>query len=473
MKYAIAAGHQATTQTAEEILKAGGNAYDACVASFFTACVAEPAMASLGAGCLIVHKTQQGGFKFVDGFCDTPSRKLQEHNLIPIEVRFDDEVEFYYGGKDSVAIPGVVKSLFHLIEKYGSIPMRELVQPAMRLANEGIELNEFERYDLQLLSNVFQIHPLHKEMFFVDGEIKPVGAKIGLPGFSDCLDFLSREGERAFYEGEILDDLFKEVAESSLSKNDFESFRIFEKDALSYPFKNGVAYLPNIPSKGGYILAALLNEEVEGDFLKRNYEVRHCDADLERLKKYSGIAPRTNNDIPSRSGTSHLNIVDRNDNMISMSFSIGEGSGVVIGSTGIHMNNMLGEPSLLPKGLHSWIPNTRLTSMMTPTMVKHDQGILILGSGGADRIPYMLAQTIENRLNKNLPLAESVERGRFNITNDTLHSERDLENTLTLPMKVWENKSLYFGGVHAVEKNGMELNALGDFRRHGHAIVGD
>ena len=99
-----------------------------------------------------------------------------------------------------------------------------------------------------------------------------------------------------------------------------------------------------------------------------------------------------------RGSTSHLNVVDHAGNAVALTTTIGEGSGYYIPGTMIHMNNMLGEPYLLPSGLHSWIPDKRLSSMMAPAITVNEKGYpkLVMGTGGAGRIPFMLSQVWYN-----------------------------------------------------------------------------
>ena len=136
---------------------------------------------------------------------------------------------------------------------------------------------------------------------------------------------------------------------------------------------------------------------------------------------------------------------------------------------------MLGEIYLLPSGPHSWKPDSRLHSMMTPTLVTnaHNQLIFAGGSGGASRIPYAIGQVIRNLLDKKMNLYDSIHKGRFHFQGNVyqVEFESDKWDQFKDQTKFWERQSLYFGGVNAVHYNGQDFVAVSDKRRMGSAVV--
>ena len=167
--------------------------------------------------------------------------------------------------------------------------------------------------------------------------------------------------------------------------------------------------------------------------------------------------------------------MDAEGNAVALTFSIGEGSGVFIEGTDIHMNNMLGEPALLPSGIGSWVPNRRLASMMTPTILTDPTGLrFLLGTGGAERIPVMLALVIHYLMDFDLELSQAIEAPRAYLSSEQLEVEPGFERghiLSNLPARYWDKNSLYFGGVHAISKDGLQVLAAADSRREGFAIV--
>ena len=133
----LSAGHEKTAAAAAEVLKIGGNAVDAAIAAFFTSFIAEPCMSSAGGGAF-ANVFFEGKPRLYDFFCQTPRNKrpVSAVNFFPITVDFGDTTEEFHVGHGSVAVPGSIAGAFRLHRDFGSIPMRELVQPAMAFAKK-------------------------------------------------------------------------------------------------------------------------------------------------------------------------------------------------------------------------------------------------------------------------------------------------------------------------------------------------
>ena len=142
---AIAAGHEETLASAKIILQEGGNAFDAAIAAYLSMFITEPCMASAGAGGFAMCYTPASGVEMLDFFTQTPLAKpeLEKRDFYPIEVNFGNEVETFHVGLASAATPGAIGGIYELHKRFGSMPMSELIQPAMKLAKEGVVLNTF------------------------------------------------------------------------------------------------------------------------------------------------------------------------------------------------------------------------------------------------------------------------------------------------------------------------------------------
>jgi gamma-glutamyltranspeptidase/glutathione hydrolase len=137
---------------------------------------------------------------------------------------------------------------------------------------------------------------------------------------------------------------------------------------------------------------------------------------------------------------------------------------------------MMGESFLLPEGFHNWQRNVRLNSMMTPTMLLNAEDDLefVCGSGGAGRIPFMIAQMIESIYKKGMTLDEAMLDPRIYLHNGIVQYESGYRGELieSLESKEWKERSLFFGGVHSLLiDNKNEFHALGDPRRYGAATL--
>ena len=175
-------------------------------------------------------------------------------------------------------------------------------------------------------------------------------------------------------------------------------------------------------------------------------------------------------------GITQISIADNQGNCVSMTLSNGEGAGYVIPDTGIMMNNMLGEEDINPHGFHNWPCNSRIASMMSPSMAFTDNGdTYVVGSGGSNRIRSAVLQVLINLLDFGLPIERAVEQTRLHFEGDTLNIEagpkqhvvKQLESEFPTH-RLWPQKNLFFGGAHSVLKsaNGA-FDGQGDSRRGG------
>lgn len=482
-KQAISAGHEETLAAAKVILLEGGNAFDAAIAAYLAMFITEPCMASAGAGGFAMCFTPSSGVEMLDFFTQTPREKpiLSKRDFYPIEVNFGNEVETFHVGLGSAATPGAIAGIYELHRRFGSIPMKELVQPAMKLAKEGVLLNTFQALDLELLESIFRVAPEMQDVFFNGDELKKEGELLQFPHFADFLEFLKSEGENGFYKGEISKIVAKDSIERGgyLRRSDFENYKAIWRKPLKIPLRKNKIYLPNAPSLGGAIMALLFHfqKEFSGDWVRSMNEMKKRFVRPEQIAAgiqnfYPNLSYDLENDSRATKGTSHFNIVDKFGNAIALTSTIGEGGGYFIPGTDMQMNNMLGEDFLLPNGFHSWQPNIRLNSMMTPTMVLDSKGELkyVGGSGGAGRIPFMIAQVLDNVFNQKMSLTEATAQGRIHVQDGILHFEpsvKTIGENFGLKVHPWEKQSLFFGGVHSIFQATDNMEAVGDARRYG------
>ena len=195
------------------------------------------------------------------------------------------------------------------------------------------------------------------------------------------------------------------------------------------------------------------------------------------------LLARWQNEIRGRAqavrGTTHLGVIDVRGNLASLTMSNGEGSGRVIPGTGIVLNNMLGEEDLNPGGFHRWPPDHRMTSMMAPTALRWPDGREVAtGSGGSNRIRSAVLQVIVNLVDHGMELDEAVRAPRIHVEGPLLsveggHDGDALADALAAwpEHQVWDDRSVFFGGAHTVERRGDTLGGAGDPRRDGASLT--
>jgi len=175
-------------------------------------------------------------------------------------------------------------------------------------------------------------------------------------------------------------------------------------------------------------------------------------------------------------GTTHISVVDRQKNACSLTLSNGEGNGTMVDGCGFMLNNMLGETDVNPDGQLGWPVNTRLSSMMCPTIIEHRDGsVFALGTGGSNRIRSAIFQVLVNLLLKGNDIAKSVTNPRLHIENGHLDFEMPDDAEIASQLKTafadhrqWPEKNMFFGGCHiACHQADQRFGGFGDHRRHG------
>ena len=496
MQYALSGGHKKTLEAAQIILDQNGNAVDAAIAAYMVSFIAEPCMASIGAGGFAMVNDNHS-IKVVDFFCQTPrsKRPINQQEFYPVTVDFGNTKEDFHVGKGSVAIPGAIAGIYKLHELYGSLPMKVLFEPALEWAKRGIKLDKFQAYDFQLLKDIFSIDPSIKHLFFdKEGELKKEGAPIIMGDYADFIDVLGHEGRSLFYEGEISATVSKDMLDGGhITRSDFEQYNARVRDPIQFDFLGKTINTVGFPSVGGMLLSVILNDfrdsttnhhiqansiEHFQELVKSFSKAKRLNNDPRKISQYliDNFGIRTHSGFGEEGhkwgGTSHFNIIDKKGMTISLTTSIGEGSGYFIPGTDMQMNNMLGEEALMPNGFHNWDTNVRLQSMMSPTIISNTNGHTeqCLGSGGAGRIPYALAQSIIYDSFFDLDPEASINKPRLHLSDHTIECESGFDVEHLPNINIWNEPSLYFGGVNAITKKGDSYIGTADNRRFGAVI---
>jgi gamma-glutamyltranspeptidase / glutathione hydrolase len=487
MSFAIAAGHDATADSAQEVLKIGGNAFDAAIAAFMTSFVAEPCMASAGGGAFANIRKADGSCQIFDFFCQTPRHKKAREDIefFPIEVDFGTAKELFHIGKGSVGVPGSIAGIFSLHEQLGSIPLLDLVQLPIQYAKEGVAVNDFQAEDMGLLKEILRYTAHGRSLFYKNGEIAQIGDVIKMPQLADFFDAIAREGRDLFYKGEVARSIVEDQKDSGhLTLEDFEKYEVIIREPLVFKYREKNVYTNPLPSIGGTLIAhdlkalekiALAEFSLGEDYLLNLFEAFSISEKLDRRPSSLSATLQQLLDVNKKHGsTTHFNIVDKWGNALSLSSTVGEGSGHFIKNTDIQLNNMLGEAALLPDGFHSWYPDTRLSSMMAPTIVTDENNRLkvVTGTGGASRIPSAITQVLHNLIDYKASVDDAVNMPRVHLGHSIFNVEpgfrAEIEaKKIDAELKKWDEQSLFFGGVHTILCDKGALYASGDERRDG------
>lgn len=483
---AVAAGHRITADAAMEILQDGGNAFDAIIAALWTACVAEPVLASPGGGGFLMAY-RDGRTELVDFFVDAPKAK-RPPNDVEFEQVFADfgaTKQGFHIGRGASAVPGYVPGLFQISEVYGTLPMARLVEPAVRVARAGLAMTPFQAFLCSVVQPILAWTPEARELFAPDGNTLGAGEVLKNPDLANILEDTGRNKLDWWTHGDMANAMLAGQRESGyLGPDDLAGYQVETRVPLRMEVGSHSVFLNPPPSLGGAIIAAM--NALAGpavDALARAMDSvdrlwRQAPEDAGRLIRMVG-APSSGG-VASR-GTTHVSVLDTKGNAAAATVSNGEGNGYLVPGGGFMVNNMLGEEDVNPRGFHNWLPGQRLGSMMAPTLAigpgsdKAEGSILVLGSGGSNRIRTAVLQVLIRRLRQGLALNDAIEHPRLHVERAHLDVEPGLSETeMSLlqsafpDLRQWPGHNLYFGGVHGVERDADgRVSGAGDSRREG------
>ncbi|RLD02544.1 MAG: gamma-glutamyltransferase [Chloroflexi bacterium] len=524
MKGVIAGGDAQSVAAGKEILEQGGNAADAAIAAVFASFVAESVMTNIcGGGIAIVGDIAKDKAEVYDFFVDMPSRvAYSEMDFHEVHSDYGPAQDSLYIGRASVAVPGIVAGLSALAKEHGSMPLKKLLQPAIRMARQGVKLSPPQEYVLEFLMPIYEDTPEINQMYKKgDGSAWRAGEKNAFPKLAENLEQLAKEGERVFSLGAFAQAIVRDQAEHGglITAEDLANYQVRKLDPIRISYRDVELLFPAMPSTGGALIAFALKllesvdltqmEHLGVDHIRVLAETMRLtniarpvwDAEASSIQervarflneKHISLYRSKLNTIllegnhltepvfpKSPDHTTHISVVDAAGNFVGVTTTAGESAGFVVDGTGLCMNNMLGEADLHPQGFHKIAPGTRLTTMMAPTiLLKNGAPQMILGSGGSSRLRSAILQAVVNVVDFKMPLEKAVHSPRVHFGAGMLHLEggisekraKEMEN-LGYKVNRWENLNMYFGGTHAVALENGQWVAIGDKRRGGDGAV--
>src|SRR5215212_10104172 len=473
--FAASAGTPYAAEAAAEIYRAGGNAADAAVAAAAAVSVTEPLLSSIGGGGFALVRDPSGDAELIDYYDAMPGKGLPASafgaggNPQTVVLKYGAGVNSTVGGA-SVAVPGALRGGEALLQRHGRLALAQILAPAVRLARQGFRVCKTSAMWFQVAQEVLALTEETRASFF--------------------------DGDRVYLEGELGRRISSYILKMGgiITERDLAEYEAVIRKPLSVAYGPGTVYTNGAPSAGGPTLAQMLRivsgydlaALPEPDYARvmagamkhalHDREIAYVDGAENEI-----VAQRLTSEEYARTQrsrifgsphTTHLSCVDDEGYVVSITATMGYGSGLVIPGTGIPVNNTLGEPELNPKGFHSLAPGERLISSMSPAIVTSEEGGLIaLGSPGASRIPTAILQTLVNVLDFGMPLESAVLAPRFHAEGDLLAYETGAR-TGGLEgygqVLVYEEPSMYFGGVNAVRRTPEgPFEAAADPRRSG------
>jgi gamma-glutamyltranspeptidase / glutathione hydrolase len=494
------------------VLARGGTAVDGAIAAAFAAAVTESPLTGPGAGGFLMARPAGQSATLLDFFVAVPGtgdegRPLQADDLEAFTVPFGDADQVFYIGPASVAVPGMIQGLVEAHERFGVLPLADLVAPAVQLARDGVVLSPEAGYLHTILTDMLTHSPEARAVYAPKGRLLVAGDTVRFPELADVLLEIGRTGRHAmsadgWLAGRLRDDITPRGG--LITRDDLAAYRVIERTPLSIGFRDLEILTNPPPSAGGVLIAAALrhlegstpatdenghyravaaagvaaNAHRTADFA----ELLHGDGFLEQFLAALGDTPEPGagpGETRKPAGsTTHVSVVDANGGMASLSSSNGAGSGVMAAGTGFLLNNMLGEEDLNPGGFGRIPPGRRMTSMMAPTLLlRGGEPVIAVGSAGSNRLRSAIVQTIASLVDQGLSIPDSVHRPRVHPEGDGLDVEGGISQAVCGALEAdghslrrWGDMNLFFGGVSAAGRSGQGLDGAGDPRRAGGAF---
>jgi gamma-glutamyltranspeptidase / glutathione hydrolase len=441
-KAAIASAYPLASQAGQEILAAGGNAFDAAVAVSAALAVVEPSSSGLGGGGFyLLHRQSDGYETMLDAREKAPGAASRDMYLDKAGNEIDNAS---IAGALSAGIPGEPAAFEYLARKYGKLPLKQSLQPAIRLARDGFPLYARLQGGISFKRDVLRRSEAAAKAFLTpDGAVPAVGALIKQPDLANTLEAIADQGAKGFYSGRVAADLVAGVrADGGIwTLEDLAAYRVIERKPLIGEYRGARIVSASPPSSGGIALLDALNilsgfdlhrydsatdKHLVIEAMRRAYRDRAIylgDPDFIKmpLAQLSSLdyaagqrsSIRTDKAMPSNllpgiesepagMHTTHFSILDADGNRVAATISINLffGSGYMPPKTGVLLNDTMDDFSTKPGrpnqfGLvgataNAIAPNKRSLSSMTPTFVETPKGLMIVGSPGGSFIISMV-----------------------------------------------------------------------------------
>jgi gamma-glutamyltranspeptidase / glutathione hydrolase len=454
------------TDVGVEILKKGGNAYDAAVAVGFALAVTYPTAGNIGGGGFALVRTAKGEANFIDFREKAPGKSTRDMYL---DEKGNPTRDSLIGWKAS-GVPGTVRGLALMHQKYGKLKWRDVVMPSVRLARKGFVLSYSIARGLRGATRTLGAFEESKRVYQRGGKFYEAGETLRLPELANTLERIAKRGADEFYTGQTAKILAEEMARNGglITEQDLRDYRAAERKPLEGKYRGYDLLVAPPPSAGGIGMLQMMamlekleyqkagmgsarHAHVLAEVMRRFYADRSFflgDPDFVKIpvgtltsRKYaeeraSTIDPEkatpssalNHGPVPADESeeTTHLSIVDEQGNAVSLTYTLngGYGSGVTVPRLGFILNNEMDDFSAKPGALNMFgavggeanaiAPGKRMLSSMTPTIVVKDGKLhMVIGAPGGTRITTGVMQAILHVIDFKLNMQDAIDAPRL------------------------------------------------------------
>lgn len=484
-KGAVASAHPLASQVGVEIMRQGGNAVDAAIATQFALAVVYPNAGNLGGGGFMVARLADGSTVSLDYREMAPGAA---HRDMYLDVQGNVKPNQSVRGHLSSGVPGTVAGIFESL-KYAKLPLQKLIQPAIELAEKGYVLSEREARALNGLQDELRQYNTTTTAF---QKTAPwiTGDTLIQKDLANTLKRIRDHGQAGFYEGETARLIVEEMKRGNgiITYNDLKAYKAKWRTPHQFTYRGYTIVSMPMPSSGGVLLhqmfkmledkplasygfhstqAVQLMTEVErrafadraqfmgdADFYKVPVSNLVSDAYIKsRMQDYSPdkagnsqlIKPGT---VPLKESeeTTHISVIDDQGNAVSVTTTLNDsyGSKTVVGGAGFLLNDEMDDFSVKPGVPNMYgavggeanaiAPGKRMLSSMTPTLVlQNGKPYLVVGTPGGTTIPTSVFQTIVNIIDFGLNTEDAVNKPKFH--HQWLPDQIEIEKTFPYPVR--------------------------------------
>jgi gamma-glutamyltranspeptidase/glutathione hydrolase len=400
----------------------------------------------LGGAHAIYWDAASGLARNLDCFVAIPGLDgdARDAELVHLEVPFGEELVHYAIGPASCAVPGLPAGLDLLWRAHGRLPWARLVEPALRLARDGVEFPPAHAACLAMLAPVMTMNE-GARIYSPGGRLLAAGERLQQPGLATALELVAEEGARSVYVGTLGSALLalSDDRGGVLTRADLERYAAEWREPVVVPYLDG-----RLLTRGG--LSAV--PETIGA-LPRLAALGPAERVLSLVQVFGGNAVETVGD------TTNLAVADADGNLCVLTSSLGLGSGDFLPGLDLHLNSMLGEVDLLRGALRR---GERMESMMAPSVYVTAGGpTLAAGAAGGTRLRTALLGVVAGILDQGLEPQQAIDLPRFHPTAATVNAEPGVDEAALerlerdgISVRRWPDRHHYFGGVSLVSSRG-------------------
>lgn len=522
---AVVSAHPLASEVGLAILKQGGNAIDASIATQLALAVVYPGAGNLGGGGFMVAHLADGRNITLDYREMAPHKA---HRDMYLDSAGNAITSLSLNGHLAAGVPGTVAGVF-AAARYGNLPFKNLIQPAIELAEKGFTITAREAADLnQAQAGFIRYNTITPA--FVRATPWKAGDTLVQKDLANTLKRIRDKGQAGFYEGETARLIVEEMQRGNgiIDYDDLKSYVAKERQPSVFNYKGYTIVTMPLPGSGGILLQQMMKmvedkplksygfqtvrsvqlmTEAErrayadrarflgdADFYKVPVETLTSDAYVkERMRDYDSSKAGTSaaikaGVIPESEETTHLSVYDKNGNAVSVTTTLNGhyGSKTVVGGAGFLLNNEMDDFSVKPGVPNMYgavggeanaiMPGKRMLSSMTPTIVlKNERPYVVVGTPGGTTIITSVFQSLMNILEFEMSAADAVNKPKFHhqCLPDSVMVERDFPPSVREQLQQMGYKILERGSIGRTELIRIlpdgSFEAVGDKRGDDHA----